>query len=58
MVDKPQAPIDIRFAQLGVLQLRLRTLDPAVILDALSERFASAPQLFRRAAICIDLLTV
>jgi len=57
-VDKPQAPIDIRFGQLGVLQLRLRTIDPGVVLDELSGRFASAPQFFRRAAVCIDLLTV
>jgi len=58
MVDKPQAPIDIRFGQLGVLQLRFRTLDPGVILDELRGRFSSAPQFFRRAAVCIDLLTV
>lgn len=58
MVDKPQAPIDIRFGQLGVLQLRLRTLDPGVILEELSGRIRSAPQFFRRAAVCIDLLTV
>jgi septum site-determining protein MinC len=58
MVDKPQAPIDIRFGQLGVLQLRLRTLDPGVILDELRGRIGSAPQFFRRAAVCIDLLTV
>ena len=56
--DKPQAPIDIRFGQLGVLQLRIRTLDPGAILDELSGRFSSAPGFFRRAAVCIDLLTV
>jgi septum site-determining protein MinC len=56
--EKPQAPIDIRFGQLGVLQLRIRTLDPGVILDELSGRFSSAPAFFRRAAVCIDLLTV
>jgi len=58
LADKPQAPIDIRFGQLGVLQLRIRTLDPGVILDELSGRFSSAPAFFRRAAVCIDLLTV
>ena len=57
-VDKPQAPIDIRYGQLGVLQLRLRTTDPGVVLDELTGRFASAPQFFKRAAVCIDLLTV
>jgi septum site-determining protein MinC len=57
-LDKPKGPIDIRFGQLGVLQLRLRTTDPGVLLDELSGRFASAPQFFRRAAVCIDLLTV
>jgi septum site-determining protein MinC len=58
MVDKPKAPIDIRYGQLGVLQLRLRTTDPGVLLDELTGRFASAPQFFKRAAVCIDLLTV
>jgi septum site-determining protein MinC len=57
-VDKPQAPIDLRYGQLGVLQLRLRTTDPGILLDELSGRFASAPQFFKRAAVCIDLLTV
>jgi septum site-determining protein MinC len=58
IVEKTQAPIDIRFGQLGVLQLRLHTLDPGVILDELTGRFSSAPQFFRRAAVCIDLLTI
>jgi septum site-determining protein MinC len=40
------------------MQLRLRTIDPGVVLDELSGRFASAPQFFRRAAVCIDLFTV
>lgn len=57
-VDTPKAPIDIRYGQLGVLQLRLRTTDPGVVLDELTGRFASAPQFFKRAAVCIDLLTV
>ena len=57
-LDKPQSPIDIRYGQLGVLQLRLRTMDPGIVLDELTGRFASAPQFFKRAAVCIDLLTV
>ena len=57
-VEKPKAPIDIRYGQLGVLQLRLRTTDPGVLLDELTGRFASAPGFFKRAAVCIDLLTV
>ena len=57
-LDKSHAPIDIRYGQLGVLQLRLRTTDPGVVLDELTGRFASAPQFFKRAAVCIDLLTV
>ncbi len=56
--DKSLAPIDIRYAQLGVLQLRLRTIDAGVVLDELTGRFASAPGFFKRAAVCIDLLTV
>ena len=58
MMDRHNAPIDLRYAQLGVFQLRLRTTDPGVVLDELTGRFASAPQFFRRAPVCIDLLTV
>jgi septum site-determining protein MinC len=57
-LDKSQAPIDIRYGQLGVLQLRLRTTDPGVVLDELTGRFASAPGFFKRAAVCIDLLAI
>ena len=58
MMDRHNAPIDLRYAQLGVFQLRLRTTDPGVVLDELTGRFASAPQFFRRAAVCVDLLAV
>lgn len=47
--------IDIRFGQVGLLQVRLRTTDPGAILDELSGRIATAPQFFERTAVCLDL---
>jgi septum site-determining protein MinC len=47
--------IDIRFGQVGVLQVRIRTTNPAVILEELSARIATAPQFFERTAVCLDL---
>src|SRR5689334_6003418 len=47
--------IDIRFGQVGLLQVRLRTTDPGTILDELSGRIATAPQFFERTAVCLDL---
>lgn len=57
-LEKPKAAIDIRLAQLGVFQLRLRTADPGILLDELSGKFANAPQFFRRAAVCVDLFSI
>jgi septum site-determining protein MinC len=47
--------IDIRFGQVGLLQVRMRTTDPGLILDELSGRIATAPQFFERTAVCLDL---
>ena len=47
--------IDLRFGQVGLLQVRLRTTHPGSILDELSGRIASAPQFFQRTGVCLDL---
>ena len=61
MMTKPadaaaSAPvIDIRFGQVGLIQVRLRTTDPGAILDELTGRVASAPLFFQRTGVCLDL---
>lgn len=35
--------------------MRIRTIDPGVILDELTGRVATAPQFFDRTAVCLDL---
>lgn len=49
------AAMDIRYCQVGLLQLKLRSADPGAILDELTGRMAIAPQFFQRTAICLDL---
>jgi septum site-determining protein MinC len=56
--DTPLPIIDIRYGQVGLLHVRIRTLDPGAILDELSGRVAAAPHFFRRAAVCLDLITL
>lgn len=46
---------EIRFGQVGLAQMRIRTTNPGSILDELTGRIASAPQFFERAAVCLDL---
>jgi septum site-determining protein MinC len=54
--DAPQPTvIDIRYGQMGLVQVRIRTADPGAILDELTGRIATAPQFFRRTAVCLDL---
>jgi septum site-determining protein MinC len=54
--DATRLPVlDIRFAQVGLLEVRLRTTDPGAILDDLSGRIAVAPQMFERTAVFLDL---
>jgi septum site-determining protein MinC len=50
-----EAACQIRFGQVGLAQLRLRTTDPEALLSELAARVAAAPQLFERAGICLDL---
>jgi len=47
--------IEIRFGQVGLAQIRIRTKEPRTILDYLSGRVAAAPRFFERAAVCLDL---
>jgi septum site-determining protein MinC len=46
---------EVRFGQVGLVQLRVRSADIKAIQDELSARIAAAPQLFERAAACLDL---
>lgn len=56
MTNKPaDSAIDIRFGQVGLIQLRIRTTDPETILDELGGRIATAPRFFERTAVCLDL---
>lgn len=49
------AALDIRYAQVGLLQMKLRSTDPGAILDELTGKVATAPQFFQQTAICLDL---
>jgi len=46
---------EIRFGQVGLAQVRLRSLDATAVHDELAARLATAPQMFERIAICLDL---
>ena len=47
--------VEIRFGQVGLAQVRIRTTDTGAILDELTGRDAAAPQFFDRTAECLDL---
>lgn len=51
----PEPAIDIRFGQVGLIQVRIRSTDPGAILDELTGKVASAPLFFQRTGICLDL---
>ncbi len=60
MTNKPadstrESALDIRFGQVGLVQVRIRTTDPGAILDELTGRIATAPRFFERTAVCLDL---
>ena len=46
---------EVRFGQVGLVQLRVRNTDSRTIEAELAARIAAAPQLFDRAAACLDL---
>ena len=47
--------IELRFGQVGLVQVRIHTTDPGVILDELTGRTATAPHFFQRTAVCLDV---
>jgi len=58
-LDATRAPaIEIRFGQVGLVQVRLHTVDPGAILDELTGRTATAPHFFERTAVCLDIGTL
>jgi septum site-determining protein MinC len=53
-IDTPRPVIDIRYSEVGLVHLRIRTTDPRAILSELAGRVAAAPHFFRRIAVCLD----
>jgi septum site-determining protein MinC len=47
--------VEIRYGQMGLVLVRIRTTDPGTILDELTGRMATAPHFFRRTGVCLDL---
>jgi septum site-determining protein MinC len=47
--------VDIRYGQVGLVHVRVRTTDPGKLLDDLTGRVAAAPHFFRRTAVCLEL---
>src|SRR5690606_40179244 len=45
---------ELKIGQVGIANLRVRTLDAARLADEMRERVARAPKLFERAAVVID----
>jgi len=54
-IDTPRTAIDIRYSEVGLVQVRIRTTDSRAILNELAGRVAAAPHFFRRIAVCLDL---
>lgn len=52
---EPPTAFDIRFGQIGLIQLQLRTTDPDSVLAQLMERMAAAPRFFSNMAVGLDL---
>ena len=46
---------EIRFGQVGLAQMRIRSTDAETVQAQLTARVAAAPALFERAALCLDL---
>lgn len=53
-----EAPCEIRLGQVGLAQLRLRTVDPQAVHRELVARTSAAPQFFQRTAVCLDIATL
>jgi septum site-determining protein MinC len=54
-IDTPRTVIDIRYSEVGLVQVRIRTTDPHAIQNELAARVAAAPHFFRRIGVCLDL---
>lgn len=50
-----EAGCEIRFGQVGLAQVRIRTTALDTIRDEIHDRIKTAPQLFERTAVCLDL---
>ncbi|MDE2087502.1 MAG: septum site-determining protein MinC, partial [Xanthomonadaceae bacterium] len=46
---------DLRFGQVGIANVRIKRVDAAALCEELERRVRSAPQLFSRAAVVLDL---
>jgi septum site-determining protein MinC len=54
-VETADAACDLRFGQVGIACVRVRRPDAAALCDELERRVRSAPQMFARAAVVLDL---
>ena len=45
---------ELKFGQVGIANLRVRTLDPKRLADEMADRVRRAPKLFARAAVVVD----
>ncbi len=52
---REESALEIRFGPLDLAQVRVRTVDPGVIVDELTGRVATAPRFFERTAVGLDL---
>jgi septum site-determining protein MinC len=50
-----ESAFEIRFGQVGLAQMRIRSTDAGAVQAQLTARVASAPALFERVALCLDL---
>jgi septum site-determining protein MinC len=50
-----EAACDLRFGQVGIACVRIRRVDAAALVEELERRVRSAPQMFSRAAVVLDL---
>jgi septum site-determining protein MinC len=50
-----ESAFEIRFGQVGLAQMRIRSTDADALRLQLATRVAAAPALFERAALCLDL---
>lgn len=46
---------ELKFGQVGIANLRLKTLDDASLAQELKAKLDTAPQLFQRAPVVLDL---